>query len=455
MSISRKRKHTFRPTVDGTLEERVVPATVGISVLRTPAALGQASVFNRLNNALTGRQLRNTVTQQIRTAINDARSAINAQFRQANSDGRLTLQERADLQARAQGTLNATALRLSSMASLLPGGNTQLVPGIQRSLLGDQRGSLSSRVESLLGSNQSTRSVVAFNRALNQVARNVATQRIGNANSFLRSPGLGFGSVDQSGVTIPISQFVGARLVDQLNNSLGMLSQTFVSQANSSLFPNGATTADPAAQQALSRQFLSALNLTASQLSSGLALFPGFASTLAPQLQSSLFATGADSTSLFNAIQGLPTTSDGFGTAATSAFSDTFRNLAPTLVSAFNVPPSALNLQAGTITDPELAFKLRTDNFTSPFTAPFSNLGNGFNNGFGSGFPGFGTTPTDFNPNFGTSFDTAISGFNTGFGLTLPTLSSPGTIGGGAGGGVVDTGSGIIGDGTGGTVPLG
>ncbi len=445
MSISRKRKHEFRPRVDGTLEERVVPATIGISPLRTPAALGQANVLNQLNNSLTGRQLRNTVTQQIRTAIGDARSAINAQFRQASSDGRLTLQDRADLQVVSQGTLNATALRLSSMASLLPGGSTQLVPGIQRSLLGDQRGSLSSRVERLLGSNRSTRSVGSFNRALNQVARTVTTQRIGNVNTFLRSPGLGFGSVDQNGVTIPISQFVGARLVDQLNNSLGMLSQTFVNQANTSLFPNGATTADAAGQEAFSRQYFSALNLTASQLSSGLALVPGLASTLGPQFQSALFDTGVDSTSLIHKLRGLPTTSEGFGTAATSAFSDTFRNLAPTLVSAFNVPPSALNLQAGTITDPELAFKLRTDNFTSPFTAPFSNLGNGFNNGFGSGFPGFGTTSTNFNPNFGTSFDTAITGFNTGFGLTLPTLSSPGTIGGGAGGGVVDTGSGIIG----------
>lgn len=436
-----RRKHEFSPNLgDGTLEERVVLSTVTTSVVRTQESLLQAAALNRLNDSLSGQNLRSGITKQIRAATDGARRVINAQVAQLYANGRPTQLQKADFREMANGVLDATAFRISSLASLLPGGNQQLVPGIQRALLGNQSNSLSSRLDQVIQSNRSTRSIGSFQNAITRAVNTTTNQRIGTFNNFLSSNGAGFNSVDQNGVSIPISQFVGTQLVNQLNNSLGMLSQVFASQAGSTLFPDGATSASFDAQQGFANQYTSALGLVGSQLSSGLSLVPGLASSLVPQLQSALFANGPNSNSLFSALQGLPTTTEGFNTAASSAFSNAFQSIATPLTAAFNVPSSAFNVPSSNFTDPNLAFKLRTSDFTNLFGSQFSTLGNGFNNGFGSGFPGFGTASTNFNTNFGTGFNSVVSGLNTGFGFNTPPFNPTGNNSGGDNFGVSGTG---------------
>src|SRR5205814_8625045 len=114
-----------------------------------------------------------------------------------------------------------------------------------------------------------------------------------------------------------------------------------------------------------------ALGTAAFPLGSNLALFPNAATGVLPQLQSGLFGTG--SRSLFGALQGLPTTSTGFSTAAGTAFTNGFGSLVSPLTNFFGLPSTQ-------------TFNLPTSNFTNVFGQPFTGntFFNGFNNGCGS-----------------------------------------------------------------------
>lgn len=397
MSMSRRKRHEFRPNLgDGPLEERVVLSTITAPIVRTHESLLQNYRLNTMENALSGRQLRRTLQTQLRTAANAAETVINTQVRQLYANGRPTAQERADFNATVGGVLNATALRLSSLVSLLPGG-AELAPRIQSSLIGQQPNSLVNRLDRLAQSNRITRSIQTLETAIGRQFDRVVTQRAGELNRFVRNNALNTAAVDDSGQVIPLRQYIGTQLINQLGNSLGSLSQSFSTMAGSSLFPEGTTTASPEALQAFGRQYSSALGLTGFQLGNGLSLLNGFTSGLTPQLQSALSNTGEGSTSLFSALQGLPTAFDGFNTAASTAFTNGFTNLTSPLSSFFNLPSTQ-------------TFELPTSNFQNPFGSQFSNFGNGFNSGFGTGFPGFGTPTSDFNTNFGTGFNNVVSG---------------------------------------------
>ena len=182
------------------------------------------------------------------------------------------------------------------------------------------------------------------------------------------------------------------------------------------LFADGATTATPEAQHAFAQQYLSALGISAFLLGNGLSLLPGLTSSLTPQLQTALFGTGENATSLFSALQGLPTTSEGFSSAASTAFNNAFQSLASPLSQFFALPTTSQT------------FALPTSNLAGPFGSEFSTFGNGFNSGFGTGFPGFGTAPTTADVNFGDGFTSIIARQNPLLGFNPPTLSGTGSL---------------------------
>lgn len=445
--ITRRKRLEFHPSLEGApLEVRVVPAVVA-PIVRTHDVLLQTEAANRLENSLTAGRLRTTMRNAIRSAATDAWSAINAQVRQLYANGTPTAQQKADFNAAVGGILDATALRLSSLAGLLPGGNAQLVPGIQRALIGSQNGSLANRIASLTESGRATRSVRTLETAITQQLNRAVAGRTAAVNTFLAGNSLNNLSVDATGTAIPLRQYIGNQFITQLGNTLGSLSQSFPTVANSMLFANGATSATTEAQQAFAQQYLSALGITAFTLGNGLGFFsPGLTSNLTSQLQSGLFGTG--SSSLFSALQGLPTTSDAFGTAASTVFTNAFQGLTSPLSQFFNLPSSStFNLPTG-------------NNIPGLFGSEFSNFGNGFNTGFGSGFPGFGTagTGTTFNPSFGNGFASVLSGLNPTLGFNTPILDGTGsTTGTGTGLGTgtgttttgTGTGTGVTGTGTG------
>ena len=211
-----------------------------------------------------------------------------------------------------------------------------------------------------------------------------------------------------------LSQFVGDRIIGQLANNLGNMALAFPSVANSVLFANGATTASTAAAQQLTQMTASALGLTAFTLGNELQLLPG-GTTLIPALQNAIFGTvngitgttsgtttgttgtsSTTSTSLFNALQALPTTSTAFASAFPGVFSTALTNVTSILspfVGTFPTPTFALN------TNPV------TGALSPTFTA--NTFKSGFLGGFGTGATGFGVAPAAANTDFGPALTTS------------------------------------------------
>jgi hypothetical protein len=457
MRSKRKDRNTFRPSVvEASLEDRLVLSSnpivfnngmslafrlsPAVRVAARPAQVSVAQAGVQNTSTLTVRQLRRAFLQQSRAAATALRQMIKDQATQLFANGTPTPQQLADFNAMVNGAIDATAFQLSSQAALLPGSNRRLVPAIQNALLGDRRNSLLNRVQAITQSSRTTRSAAALQAAL---GRQLNTSLLGvnnQLNGFFATTNLNRLSVDQNGQRIPLQQFLGGQVINQFGNTLGALSQSFPTVANSVLFPNGATTATADAQAALANQTRQALGIAAFQLGSNLALFPDAATTVGPQLQSALFGTGAGAHSLFSSLQGLPTTSTGFNTAASTAFTNGFQGLVSPLSSFFGLPS-------------QQTFSLPTSNITGIFGPSFTgnSFFNGFNNGFGSGFIGFGQSPTGFNSNFGTGFNNLVGNAVSNFGFTLPTLGTgTGGVGTGTGIGGIGTGVGGVGTGVGG-----
>ena len=96
-------------------------------------------------------------------------------------------------------------------------------------------------------------------------------------------------AVNSSGQRIPLEQYLGGQLVNQVGGTLGLLAQSFPNVANAMLFPNGATgIPTQAAMNSFTTQYNNALATAAYQLGSGLSLFPG-SSNVISDLQPILF----------------------------------------------------------------------------------------------------------------------------------------------------------------------
>ena len=185
MSNAKKKRVSFRPSVTETrLEQRLVlssgtgvtavanPAVVEVipspvyaelSLTPPPAAppVSAAVARARASHKLTVRQLRADYTKQVRAAARDLRSAIKADIAQLYANGSTpTAQQLADFKASAAGAVNATALRLSTQAALLPD-SARLVSAVQNEVLGSGAKSLASRLVSLAQSGKLSGSTAA------------------------------------------------------------------------------------------------------------------------------------------------------------------------------------------------------------------------------------------------------------------------------------------------------
>ncbi len=375
---------------------------------------------------LTVAHLRTAYARQVRAAVKDLRTAIRADVNQLRASGSTpTTQQLADFNASVGGAIDATALRLSSQAALLPNASNRLIPAIQNALLGSGSKSLTSSLSSLAQSGRLLNGSVgavqsAIARQINLAGRQASAQ----LNNFFTTTPLNRLSVNSSGQRIPLAQFLGGQLLNQVGNTLGTLAQSFPTVANALLFPNGTTgTPSQSALSAFATQVGNALGTAAFQLGSGLALFPGSSNVIA-QLQPMLSgaANSTSTNSLVSALENLQFGSTGFNSAVSTAFNNAFSNFANPLGSFFQMTGQS-NLA------------LPTSGFTSPFGSLFSgsSFNNGFNNGFATGtnigFIGFGQAPSAFNTNFGTGFNNLVSTVNQnmGFSPVNPVFSSGGT----------------------------
>jgi hypothetical protein len=501
MKNSKRRRFAFRPlAIESRLEERLVldGGTVNgnavILVLTPPTNLAPPGVtpapaappisprvaaraLARAARPLAVSQIHAAYRRQVRAATRDLRAAIQAQVGQLSANGATpTPQQIADFNASIAGALDATTLRLSTQAALLPHAGVRLVPAIQNALLGSGPRSLVNRLNVLVQSGQLSGTTGASASALTRLLNTTNQQAVSRINTFFNTTPLARLSVNSTGQRIPLEQFMGNQLLNQVANTFGLLSQTFPIVANSILFPNGTNvTPTQAAVNQFNTEVGNALATAAFQLGSGLSVFPG-SSGVITQLQPLLFsttnspvnsgassaatgintaggtfntgagsaatgignsassaATGiADNTfnSLVAALQNLPFGSTGFNTAVSNAFGTAFQNMVTPLGQFFQMTGQ-----------PNLT--LPTNQFISPFGSAFTGntFFNGFNNGFATGttpgFIGFGTAPTRFNTNFGTGFNNMVSNFNSSVGF-LPGSTGllPGGIILGPGGGL-------------------
>jgi hypothetical protein len=423
-----KRQVAFSPSVtEAKLEERLVlSSTNTVTPSASPAPFFSSVVIGNPIHAKTVAQLRSAYAREVALTAVNLRSVVGAEIGQLFANGAVpTQQQLTDFNAGVQGALDATALQLSNEASLLPGSNTSLVPGIQNALLGSGSSSLSSQLTAALQSSRDTASAArlqsAFARDIIAAPRQITSQ----LNQFFASNNLSQLSVNSSGQQIPLSQFMGGQVVSQLSNTLGSLAQSFSTVANSILFPNG-TTSTPSSDlvTAFDTQASNALNTASFELGSSLSTFNGFSSVIS-QIDPMLSGSASNLNSLASTLQNLPFGGTGFDSAVTSAFNTGFTNLL-----------TPINSFLGMTSQTQSISVLPTSGFTNPFSSQFSgsSFSNGFNSGFASdtssGFVGFGSAPSAFNTNFGTGFDNIVSSATQGMGLTTISLGTTGTAGG-------------------------
>ena len=395
--------------------------------------------------------------KQVHVAARDLRSAIQAQIGQLYANGATpTTQQLANFNASIAGALDATALRLSVQASLLPNSGARLLPAIQNAILGSGPRSLASRLTTLAQSGQLSGSTGTSTQALTRMLNTSTQQTASQLTNYFDTTPVNRLSVNSSGQRIPIQQYIGGQLLNQVGNTFGSLAQSFPTVASAILYPNGTTTTTTPTQtnlNAFTTQYNNALATAAFVLGSGLSVLPS-ASSVVSQLQPLLFglangSTGSTGTtglagstgttgltgstgsgtlsSLVSALQNLQYGSTGFNTAVSNAFSSSFQNLVTPIARAFDMNGS-------------LNAVLPTSGFTSLFGSPFtgSTFFNGFNNGFSTGtntgFIGFGMAPNAFNTSFGTGFNNFVTNFNQNLGFNQAV---------GAGSGVNGIGSGL------------
>ncbi len=482
MKNSKRKRFAFRPSVsESSLEERLVlstgtgtggPVIVELSPPTATAPPGVAPapapppISPHVARALLATttphlklaKIHKLYNQQLRAATRDLRTAIAAQVGQLYANGATpTAQQVADFNASIAGALDATALRLTTQSSLLPGAGTRLVPAIQNTLLGSGPRSLITRLSNLVQSGQLSGTSGASARALTRLLNTTSRTGISQLSNFFNNTPVSRLSVSTTGQRIPVQQFMGNQLLNQVANTFGTLASTFPGVANSVLFPNGAAgTPSQAALNTFNTMVNNALDTAAFQLGSGLSVFPG-AQGVISQIEPVLFgavnnpvngvgsaatginnvlgnstnstgnspingpgsgATGINNafTSLSSALQNLQFGSTGFNTAVNNAFGTAFQNL---------VTPLGQFLGLNGVSNATLP----TNGFANPFGSAFTGntFFNGFNNGFATGttpgFIGFGMAPTAFNTNFGTGFNNFVTSFNQNMGLAGTTGS--------------------------------
>ncbi|MHB1557370.1 MAG: hypothetical protein ACYC61_07810 [Isosphaeraceae bacterium] len=468
MRSHKRVKAAFRPSmIDSSLEDRVVLSS-GAAAAGTPAAVYQlkpSPVYAELGltpppaappiSAALARELaahnlpvnlvHTAFRQQIHLATQDLRSAVQSQIAQLYANGSTpTTQQLANFRASIAGALNATTLRVSTQAALLPR-SSHLMMKMQTSILGNGANSLASRLNNLAESGRLSGTTAASTRALSNLFSNATRTGVAKVNGYFAYNPVNALSVNANRQRIPLEQYMGSQLVHQLGNTLGLLAQSYPNVANAMLYGDANATGapTPAAQAAFNAAYNNAINTAAYQLGSGLSLFPlnsSIVSQLAPLIYgggstgttTGTITTGTTGNSVYTALASIPdylqnllagnptgaltgTGTTAMNTAIENAFGNVYNSLASPISTYFGVTTPA-NLT------------LPINGFNSLFASPYvdSSYYNGFNNGFSSGttpgFIGFGMAPTTFNTSFGTGFNNYISTFNERVGL-IPQLN--------------------------------
>jgi hypothetical protein len=444
-----KNRHAYRPSVnEAALEERVVlsgltnvriavPRDAGLGTPLYALVLRQQVVGSAAQTALvraaaahhgtlTARQVRAILLRENRAAAIRLRLAIQNAALQARASSSSPAVQHANFNAMASGAINATALQLSSQASLLPGASARLIPSIQAALLAPTRASLLSRINAVSQSNQFTSPNFALQATIaRQVSAAFATTNA-QLTTFLNTPAATRTVTSSASQSASLQASMANQSLAEIRNVLSALAQSLPTVANSTLFANGATTTTASSQAAFQAQLNRALQVAAMQIASGVSMFPGASSSVIPQLQATLFGTGTSNTSsMLSGLQNAATTNSNASTMTTAAnnvITTGLQNLLTPVARFFGITPQQNEL-------------LVTGNLPSIFGPPFGDFAFGFNTGFGSGFPGFGVAPTSFNVNFDSGFFGTVNAANTTFGLTPPNFVGlvPGTATGGFG----------------------
>ena len=465
MTRAMKKRIVFRPSInDQQLEDRLLLSSTPTAPIvdLTPAVTPQAAPAPVSVRALM-KSLHKAYAIELEDARTDLRRVIDADIKLLYAGGaKPTAQARADFIAEVDGAVDATALRVSSPVSLLPGAGTSLVPTLQNDLLGNGTESLVSRVNTVSQTSRDIVSAGSLTNALNQAVNSSAARTLAATQSYISTAPLAQSIVATTGQLVPLRDYMATQVTDQLENNLGLLAQEFPTVANAILYPSsstgestnattgttgttGTTTTTPSGttptlNQTLLSQFGSdvnnALATIAFVLGTELPLFLGSSSVI-PELDSALFgasngsaATASNTaSSLASALANLQYGGSSLNTGASNAFTSALDNLVSPLDALFDITsPANLSLQ--------------TSNFSNPFASGYASpsFNAGFNNGFvtttGSnsmGLVGFGVTPalstSTYNTNFGTGFSNLVNLVDTsaGFPSSGSSLLSIGT----------------------------
>ena len=341
--MNRKKRYAFRPLLGETrLEERIVLSGSTAAVAVTPAPAPPpvyAPVIAHARPWKTANQLRAAYDRQVKIAAVDLPVAMERQVQEAYANGSTpTAQQLANLNAGIQGAVDATALGLSSQASLLPASGARLVPAIQNSLVGSGANSLASLVNGTFQSSKNTQTAAKLQSALTRDMLRAPIQVTGQINRFFATNNLNQLAVNSSGQQIPLSQFMGQQVISQLSNTLGSLAKSFPSVATSMLFPNGVTTTPSQdLTNSFNSQVTNALDTAAFQLGSSLAMLNG-SSNVVSQLQPLLFGSATNSSGLASVLQNLTA-----GTGSSSGLTGTLSSdLSSAVTNALNTGMSNL-----------------------------------------------------------------------------------------------------------------
>ncbi len=215
-----KKRIVFRPSAfEAQLEERLVlssatrrgcidrecsgpaPPLAAAPPIYSPLVISSAAPWRTVG------QLRHAYTRQVKLAALDLRNAVATDIQQlyANTNGDPTSQQMANLTASVEGAVDATALQLSSEASLLPASSNRLVPAIQKSLLGSGSTSLATTLNSILQSAGNTTTAQHLQQALGRVIAMVPSQLVGQFGNYFNTTSVNQLSVNSSGQQIPAS----------------------------------------------------------------------------------------------------------------------------------------------------------------------------------------------------------------------------------------------------------
>ncbi len=188
MNLTHGKRIAFRPSLmDATLEQRTVLSSGGTAAAiaatppPAPAPVGPAIVHRAVLSHLDS-QLR----RELKTTSSDLRKVLKAEIRNTYADRSSPVASRqANLHAFVAGAVDATALVISSEASVIIGSGSTLVPTIQNTLVGSSPSSLASQLNAALQSPQNMASPLTLQSTVATAVQSAQARLFANARRVL------------------------------------------------------------------------------------------------------------------------------------------------------------------------------------------------------------------------------------------------------------------------------